>query len=140
MKTIIITPGAKRLMGSLRNIGYDCSTAIADLVDNSITARASEVHIDIIPKNGNDPAAIVISDNGNGMSKEELQEAMRLGSEQSYEDTALGKYGLGLKTASLSQCHCLTVSSKGKPLNGSRPRRNCVRWDLDYIYKKMSGR
>lgn len=145
MKTLRTDPGAKRLMESLRNLGYDSSTAIADLVDNSIAADASEVYIDIIPQQDArmdmipeqkfHPAAIVIADNGNGMSREELHEAMRFGTLQEYSFRDLGKYGLGMKTASLSQCRILTVSSKSKSGNGIRPRRQCMRWDIDHVYK-----
>lgn len=145
MKTIRTDPGAKRLMESLRNMGYDCSTAIADLVDNSIAAGASEIYIDIIPKQETrqdtmpkkeyHPAAIVIADNGKGMNQEELHEAMRYGTLQDYSLRDLGKYGLGLKTASLSQCRILTVSSKAKSGEGNRPRRHIMRWDIDHVYE-----
>lgn len=135
MKTLKANPGAKRLIESLRNMGYDCSTAIADLVDNSITADASEIYIDIIPKQDSRPAAIVIADNGTGMDRNELHEAMRFGAMQEYAPDDLGKYGLGLKTASLSQCRILTVSSKAKHSRESRPRRIYMRWDLDHVYK-----
>lgn len=135
MKTLKTNPGAKRLMESLRNMGYDCSTAIADLVDNSVVANASEIHIDIIPKQESHPAVVVISDNGKGMDKEQLHEAMRFGTFQEYAPGDLGKYGLGLKTASLSQCRTLTVSSKAKAGRGVRSRRNCMRWDIDHVYE-----
>lgn len=145
MKTLRTDPGAKRLMESLRNMGYDCSTAIADLVDNSIAADASEIYIDIIPRQDSrqdmipaqehHPASIVIADNGRGMSKEQLHEAMRFGTLQEYSSRDLGKYGLGMKTASLSQCRVLTVSSKAKSAEGIRPRRHCMRWDIDHVYK-----
>lgn len=135
MKTLKTNPGAKRLMESLRNMGYDCSTAIADLVDNSITAHASEIHIDIIPMQDSHPAAIVIADNGKGMDRDQLHEAMRFGAFQEYSSGDLGKYGLGLKTASLSQCRTLTVSSKAKSARGVRPRRHCMRWDIEHVYE-----
>jgi hypothetical protein len=135
MKTLKANPGAKRLIESLRNMGYECSTAIADLVDNSIAAHASEVHIEILAQHASDPAAVVIADNGRGMDRDQLYEAMRFGAFQEYAVDDLGKYGLGLKTASLSQCRNLTVSSKAKPSKGSRPRRAYMRWDLDYVYR-----
>jgi Histidine kinase-, DNA gyrase B-, and HSP90-like ATPase len=133
MKKIKAPPGARRLIESLRNMGYDCSTAIADLVDNSIAANASEVRIDILPQDGERPPAVVISDNGRGMDGERLQEAMRFGAFQEYSTEDLGKYGLGLKTASLSQCRCLTVSSKARTSAGRHPRRHLARWDLDFV-------
>ena len=114
MKSVKANPGAKRLIESLRNMGYDCSTAVADLVDNSIVANASEIRIDIFPKEKSRPAAIVIADNGKGMGSDNLKEAMRFGAFQEYAPDDLGRYGLGLKTASLSQCRTLTVSSKPK--------------------------
>jgi hypothetical protein len=135
MKTLKANPGAKRLMGSLRNMGYDCSTAIADLVDNSIAANASEIRIEILPKQDSRPAAIVIADNGKGMDRDELHEAMRFGAFQEYASDDLGKYGLGLKTASLSQCRTLTVSSKPKAARKTRSLRHCMRWDIDHVYE-----
>lgn len=116
-------------------MGYDGSTAIADLVDNSITAEASEIRIDIFPKQEDRPAAIVISDNGKGMDRTELHEAMRFGAFQEYAPDDLGRYGLGLKTASLSQCRTLTVSSKPKAARNTRSMRNCMRWDVDHVYE-----
>jgi len=135
MKTLKANPGAKRLIESLRNMGYDCSTAIADLVDNSIVANASEIRIDILPRQDSRPAAIVISDNGTGMDRDELHEAMRFGAYQEYLPDDLGRYGLGLKTASLSQCRTLTVSSKPKASRNTRSIRHCMRWDVDHVYE-----
>lgn len=134
MRTVKATPGAKRLIESLRNMGYECSTAIADLIDNSIAAGASEVHVEIFGQQGSRPPAIVIADNGRGMDRDALHEAMRFGAFQEYAADDLGKYGLGLKTASLSQCRILTVSSKPKGSRDTRPRRNYARWDIDYVY------
>ena len=135
MKVLKTNPGAKRLIESLRNMGYDCSTAVADLVDNSIVANASEIRIDIFPKEDKQPAAILISDNGRGMSREQLHEAMRFGAFQEYGADDLGRYGLGLKTASLSQCRTLTVSSKPKTTRNTRSIRNRMRWDVDHVYE-----
>jgi hypothetical protein len=135
MKTLKANPGAKRLMESLRNMGYDSSTAIADLVDNSIVADASEIRIEILPKQDSRPAAILVADNGKGMDKDNLHEAMRFGAFQEYSADDLGKYGLGLKTASLSQCRTLTVSSKPKSGRDTRSLRHCMRWDVDHVYE-----
>lgn len=135
MKKVKAPPGARRLIESLRNLGYECSTAIADLVDNSIAAQASEVYIDIYGQDGSRPPHIVIADNGHGMDREELHEAMRFGAFQEYSSDDLGKYGLGLKTASLSQCRVLTVASKAKARKNTKPRRLLMRWDLDYVYR-----
>ena len=135
MKRIKTPPGAKRLIESLRDLGYECSTAIADLIDNSVSADASEIFVDIHPKDGKIPAYIVIADNGKGIDRRALYEAMRFGSTQEYDSEDLGKYGLGLKTASLSQCRRLTVSSKPRYGKGKRSLRNIVRWDLDRVYE-----
>lgn len=135
MKKVKAPPGAKRLIESLRNMGYECSTAIADLVDNSLAAGASEVHIEMFAQSGSQPAGVVIADNGHGMDRDQLTEAMRFGAFQEYSAEDLGKYGLGLKTASLSQCRNLTVSSKAKAKRDTRPRRYFMRWDLDYVYR-----
>jgi hypothetical protein len=133
VKRVNAAPGARRLIESLRDLGYDCATAIADLVDNSISARASEVHIEIQTQGPTKAPFILIADNGLGMDRERLYEAMRFGAHQEYTAEDLGKYGLGLKTASLSQCRCLTVASKARPSKGSRPRRHFARWDLDHV-------
>jgi hypothetical protein len=69
------------------------------------------------------------------MDREQLHEAMRFGAFQEYSSEDLGKYGLGLKTASLSQCHMLTVASKAKPQRGTKPRRCMMRWDLKHVHK-----
>ncbi len=135
MKKVKAPPGARRLIESLRSLGYECSTAIADLIDNSIAAQASDVYVDIYGQNGTRPPHVVIADNGHGMDRDQLHEAMRFGAFQEYSADELGKYGLGLKTASLSQCRVLTVASKAKAQKGSRPRRLLMRWDLDDVYK-----
>ncbi len=127
MQTINCPPFAPILMESTRAIGYSMEAAIADIIDNSITAEASEVNIWFLPYE--DPY-IAIIDNGFGMNENDLTEAMRYGTSSPInerKDNDLGRYGLGLKTASLSQCRCLTVVSKiGKNTYARR-------WDLDYI-------
>jgi hypothetical protein len=107
---VSVTPSAARLTDSLRDIGYDFSSAIADLVDNSITAEATEVNV-VIEFDGED-SRVFISDNGRGMTLNGLTEAMRFGSRRAYGSGDLGRYGLGLKTASLSQGRCLTVVTR----------------------------
>ena len=66
MKKLKAPPGARRLIESLRSLGYECSTAVADLIDNSIAAQASEVYVDIYGQNGSRPPHVVIADNGRG--------------------------------------------------------------------------
>jgi Histidine kinase-, DNA gyrase B-, and HSP90-like ATPase len=105
-----VTPSAARLTDSLRDIGYDFSSAIADLVDNSITAEATEVNV-VIEFDG-EASRVFISDNGRGMTINGLTEAMRFGSRRKYGSGDLGRYGLGLKTASLSQGRRLTLVTR----------------------------
>lgn len=123
-----VAPSAARLTSSLRDIGYDFRTAIADLVDNSIAAEASRVDIDV-EFEGED-SWVSIADDGLGMTANGVSEALRLGSRRQYEIGELGRYGLGLKTASLSQCRCLTVVTRRSPVNRVITRRSL---DLDVI-------
>jgi hypothetical protein len=121
-------PRADTTFESLRGLGYSTATAIADIIDNSIAAGASE--IDIKFHWAEHESYISILDNGNGMSDNELESAMTIGvrspsSLRAVQD--LGRFGLGLKTASISQCKRLTVASKK---NNSV---SCLRWDLDVL-------
>lgn len=112
----------------MRDLGYSLETAIADLVDNSISANADSIDI-IFDANG-EPPVVVMLDNGCGMTERELVAAMRHGSSgprQQRAITDLGRFGLGLKTASFSQCRSLTVvSRKDGELSGAE-------WNLDRI-------
>ncbi len=110
---IDVIPSAKRLVGSLRDIGYDFVHAVADLVDNSITAEASRIAIDV--QFDGPESWVRIVDNGKGMNGTAITEAMRYGSNRTYDAEDLGKFGLGLKTASMSQCRRLTVASRIDP-------------------------
>lgn len=105
-----VPPSASRLTHSLRDVGYDFQSAIADLVDNSITAGARTVEI-TISFAGTD-SYVSIADDGRGMTANQLHEALRFGSRQVYEQGDLGRYGLGLKTASLSQARAVSVMSR----------------------------
>src|SRR3954470_6775909 len=98
MKTYEIRPSASRLIGSLRDIGYDFATAVADLVDNSIAAGAGR--IDIVTEFDGADSRIYIADDGAGMTDTDLIEGLRFGSRREYGRGDLGRYGLGLKTAS----------------------------------------
>lgn len=123
-------PSARRLMTSLRDMGYDAASALAELVDNSIDADATEVQITVAPE-GTD-SWIRVADDGIGMTARELDEAMRYGSSGSYAARALGNFGLGLKTASLSQCRRLTVAARTTP----RGRIEVRRWDLERVARE----
>jgi hypothetical protein len=124
-----IIPSAARLLGSLRDLGYDFGNAVADLVDNSITAGAARVDI-TIHFDGPD-SWVRIADDGEGMGASDISEAMRLGSTgKDYGNDDLGKFGLGLKTASLSQARSITVASRS---NTTRRIIDCRQLDLDDV-------
>lgn len=127
MKTKSLPPYAPTLIESTRAIGYSLEAAIADIVDNSIAAGAKNVDIYFFPI---DVAYVAILDDGRGMSENEIDLAMQYGSKNPTEQRDkkdLGRFGLGLKTASLSQCRCLTVVSKqDDKLEGRR-------WDIDHV-------
>jgi hypothetical protein len=112
-RAIDVTPSASRLTTSLRDIGYDFTTALADLVDNSVSAGATRVDIQI-EFDGPD-SHIFIADDGQGMTANALNEALRFGTRRIYADGQLGRFGLGLKTASLSQCRRMTVLTRSAP-------------------------
>ena len=119
-------------MESMRAVGYNLETALADLVDNSITAGAATVDIRFSPVG--EPYVAIIDD-GLGMTELEAQDAMRLAGNDSRNMRAshdLGRFGLGLKTASISQCRKLTLVTK------QRREVHAFRWDLDYLSSSSS--
>ena len=127
MRYADMPPYAPALMESTRAIGYSIEAAIADIIDNSVTAKADRIDIDFFPIG---KSYISILDNGYGMSEEKLVAAMQYGSQNplEYRDANdLGRYGLGMKTASLSQCKVLTVITK---MNG---KVSGAQWNLDHI-------
>jgi len=123
-----ITPSAARLTESLRDIGYDFASAVADLVDNSIMAAAARVDI-AIEFDGAD-SLVSVADDGRGMTANGLIEALRYGARRTYARGDLGRYGLGLKTASLSQCRSVTVVTRTSAHAGRVAVRTL---DLDLI-------
>lgn len=129
MKAINMPPDAPTLMWSTRAIGYTTPAAVADLIDNSISAKATKVEIEF---SSGENEFVSILDNGVGMCPEELCQAMKYGSGNPWierQESDLGRFGLGLKTASLSQCRKLTVASKQ---NGSI---SAYCWDLDHVIR-----
>ena len=119
---------------SMRAMGYNLQTAISDLIDNSIFAKCKNVWIDYSWSDGK--PWIMITDDGQGMNEDKLRKAMKPGSSSPTDhrdEEDLGRFGLGLKTASWSQCKVMTVLSKTK--DGEASVR---RWDLDYIVEKES--
>lgn len=121
-------PKASAMIEALRGLGYSTATALADIIDNSIAASATCVDLGFHWDGGE--SRVTVLDDGRGMDDEELDRAMRLGERSPLDGRAshdLGRFGLGLKTASFSQCRCLTVSSRKKG------QTSCLRWDLDVL-------
>ena len=128
MKTVDAAPRAAALIQGMRDFGYSLDTALADIVDNSITAAATAVRIET-DLMGAEPF-ISILDDGTGMTEDVLLEALRPGSRDPREKrppSDLGRFGLGLKTASFSQCRRVTVISR------KDSKTCCARWDLDRV-------
>jgi hypothetical protein len=126
---IILEPDPARVMEGLRDTGYDFNMAMADLVDNSIAANASVIKVYLNPLPNSD-VKLYIADNGCGMTMEGLMNAMRYGSNRRADASSLGKFGLGLKTASTAFCRSLSLLSRG---NDGTCNKVC--WDLDEICK-----
>lgn len=125
----IVAPNVANFITSIRDVGYNLEIAVADIIDNSITAKAKKIEISILI---NPTLKIEIFDDGYGMLEEELVEAMRLGSKSPLEKrdkNDLGRFGLGLKTSSFSQCKKLTVFTKKNDILSNR------QWDLDFLKK-----
>ena len=120
-------PTASSLMATARSFGnYDLAAALADLIDNSIQAKAEKISIEFIPEENDVTARI--RDDGNGMSREELIAAMRPASshpDEKRDKSDLGRFGWGLKSASLSQARILTVVSWKKD------SIYAARWNID---------
>lgn len=123
-------PIAVNMLESFRAVGYSMEAAVADILDNSISADAKTIWIDFDWNGAN--TTFSLKDDGCGMTNDELINAMRPGSKDPNEErnaNDLGRFGLGLKTASFSQCRKYTVISKKQseePVFWT--------WDLDYVY------
>ncbi|MFC3050570.1 ATP-binding protein [Kordiimonas pumila] len=130
-KTLQLPPSASSLSESMRDLGYSLESAVADIIDNSITANATQ--IDIYCVLAGDNPFLSILDNGYGMDRGELIRAMKHGSvnpKVRREPDDLGRFGLGLKTASFSQCRQLTV------ISAKSGERVAAQWDLNLVDEK----
>lgn len=128
-KSFELIPSARRLITSLRDMGYDFAAAVADVIDNSIEAKATRIAVDV--HFDGDDSSVQITDNGYGMTPAQLREALRYGAEREYDaGDALGKFGLGLKTASMSQCQHLTVASRSST---ERADISAHSWNLGHV-------
>lgn len=127
----LVLPDPERVIEGLRDTGYDFKTSIADVIDNSIAAKATEVEVRVAMDFMGDVIVSVI-DNGYGMDKDGLINAMRYGSKRRTDQASLGKFGLGLKTASTAFCRRLSAVSRcaagGQTLKAT--------WDLEHIASK----
>lgn len=125
---LINEPDASRLIFGLRDTGYNFRTAAADIIDNSIAANADEVHVRIsMTPEGR--KFVYFGDNGDGMDAQGVHNALRYGAPERENLASLGKFGLGLKTASSSVCRRFTVISRRSP-DASLTK---LAWDLDHV-------
>ena len=127
-----LDPPPSSFIESMRDIGYNLETAIADVIDNSISALAKNIYINIKFDHKNNDFILEIIDDGIGMNNSEIAKAMTLGSKNPKhvrDKNDLGRFGLGLKTASFSQCRKLTVESFSKDYE----EKNSLTWDLDVL-------
>ncbi|MGH2509897.1 MAG: ATP-binding protein, partial [Ktedonobacteraceae bacterium] len=131
-----VPPEPSALIESLRSVGYSLPTAMADIIDNSIAAEAKNIQVEFHWAGEN--SSVVIFDDGIGMTEDRLRLAMRPGSRNPLEKRSakdLGRFGLGLKTASLSHCRKLCVVSKTISSGA-----HCRTWDLDVLAKSSTWR
>jgi hypothetical protein len=133
-KVIDHSPSPKSHIKTLMRIGYTLNSAVADVIDNSVTAEAKNIEVYAPP--GMDEPTISILDDGIGMDLDELTENMRIGCkdpDETRQKGDLGRFGSGMKTASFSQARRLTVVTrkKGHPIVAAR-------WDIDKVEKTDS--
>lgn len=133
MRTVEIVPSASALLQSLRGLGYSPETALADLIDNSIAAEASTVDIELDWSDG--APRVVVLDDGRGMDEGGLTAAMcfgGVGPGTDRDSNDLGRFGLGLKTASLSQCRRMTIVAR------KDGRTSALCWDIDEVERSRT--
>lgn len=121
-------PDPSRLIHGLRDTGYNINSAAADIVDNCIAADATSINVRTVLKPTGEKF-VFFGDNGHGMNPEGLRNAMRYGANRRQNLKSLGKFGLGLKTASSSVCRKYSLISRdtaGAPLAK-------LTWDLDHV-------
>ncbi len=128
VRDLINEPDASRLIFGLRDTGYNFRTASADIIDNSIAANADEVHVRIA-MTSDGRKFVYFGDNGDGMDEDGVHKAMRYGAPVRANLASLGKFGLGLKTASSSVCRRFALISRKSP---DAPLAKLA-WDLDHV-------
>ena len=130
MHEVQLPPFAPAMLDSMRAIGYSFEAALADIVDNSVAAGSTRIDIQFRPE---PQPYVAVIDDGEGMTSDGLVDAMRhggLGPHQVRSERDLGRFGLGMKTASLSQCRRLTVVTRRDGVTSG------ARWDLDLIAQR----
>ena len=132
MGSIESIPNPGRTIEGLRDTGYNFETAVADLVDNSVAAGATKVSVQVA-QDFRGSVTLSIADDGCGMDMDGLIHAMRYGSPKRPDPASLGKYGLGLKTASTAFCRRLSLISRP---SGNSPALMAI-WDLDHVVEKQ---
>ncbi|MEP7127785.1 MAG: ATP-binding protein, partial [Chitinophagales bacterium] len=123
-------PNPEYLIKSIAEQGYSLESSLADLMDNSVSAKADK--IEVLIKMEQEPFTLFIADNGNGMDEEVLKASMQFPSnspEVPRNISDLGRFGLGMKTASFSQTRCFTVLSRKKGTKTYKGRT----WDVNYL-------
>ncbi|WP_323980541.1 ATP-binding protein [Aeromonas media] len=125
---LVNEPDAARLIFGLRDTGYNVKTAAADIIDNSIAAKADRINVEMV-LHTDGRKFIYFGDNGDGMDAEDVYKAMRYGAPARENPESLGKFGLGLKTASSSVCLKYTLVSRKAPNHGLTK----LAWDLDHV-------
>lgn len=128
---IEVIPDPGRTMEGLRDTGYSFESAIADLIDNSIAAEASDIYVRVM-QDTDGGVRVSITDNGSGMDREGLRQAMQYGSPKRSDPSSLGKFGLGLKTASTAFCRRLSLVSR----SSGDSQALVATWDLDDVITK----
>lgn len=131
MNDLINEPDAPRLIFGLRDTGYNVRTAAADIIDNSIAAKAGQINVEItLREDGR--KFVYFGDDGEGMDAQGIHRAMRYGAPERENPESLGKFGLGLKTASSSVCLKYTLISRKSPDQELAK----LAWDLEYVAKQ----
>ena len=131
MNDLINDPNASRLIYGLRDTGYNVKTAAADIIDNSIAAGAENINIEIqLLHDGR--KVVYFGDDGHGMNQAEVRNAMRYGADRRPDAKSLGKFGLGLKTASSSVCKRYSVISRRSEDQALAK----LTWDLEHVEQR----
>ncbi len=128
MNDLINEPDATRLIFGLRDTGYNVRTAAADIIDNSVAAKADKINVEIV-LHQDGRKLVYFGDNGEGMDAAGVHRAMRYGAPVRDNPESLGKFGLGLKTASSSVCRKFTLVSRASV---DQPLAKLA-WDLDHV-------